>query len=58
MKPTAVQNLNTAKLSKLRTDLSRCNGKICAYIRVGKITEARTWAITLTEALKEHGLIP
>jgi len=55
---TAVQNLNTTStVPEVRTYLSQCVGKICAYKNVKKDTEAKAWAVRLMEGLKANGLI-
>lgn len=55
--PTGVQNLNTADTTILRTVLSKCVGKVCAYHKVGKFEDSKAWAHQLTQELKRYGLI-
>mgnify|MGYP001596699401 CR=1 FL=1 len=58
-KRTAVQNLDTpaTTTAELRSQLSTCTGKICAYREVGKDAESREWAAKLVECLLINDLV-
>ena len=45
------------KNKSLRSELATCTAKICAYMEVGKVCEARQWASILESKLKELGLL-
>lgn len=45
------------KKKSLRSQLSQCTAKICSYLEVGKIDEARQWASILEEKLIELNLL-
>jgi hypothetical protein len=52
------EGINMAtKKDPLRKTLSQCVGKICAYMAVGKVIEARQWADTLVKELRKTELI-
>ncbi len=42
---------------KVRVSLSRAVGKICAYLAVGNVDEAKRWAKALVGILQEEGLL-
>lgn len=45
------------KRKSLRSELSQCTAKICAFMEVGKFDEARQWATILKNKLIELGLL-
>lgn len=46
-----------AKNKSLRAQLSRCTGKICSYMDLGRLDEARQWATILQQKLIELNLL-
>lgn len=45
------------KKDETRVQLSKCVGKICAYLAVGNTEQAKVWANTLVNCLKKLDLL-
>lgn len=46
-----------SKKDPLRSKLSQCVGKICAYLAVGKTADAKVWAKKLVDVLNDEELL-
>lgn len=49
--------MKRTKNKSVRSQLSQCTAKICAYMEVNKLDEARQWASILQQKLIEMDLL-